>query len=81
MTAEAEAQMKQLLQDAYDRGRSVEREACAKLIECNSEFGDCEALGTMDPETGVKECGARDCLCEPRIEHGEKLAALVRART
>jgi hypothetical protein len=33
MTAEAEARLKQLLQDAYDRGVAVERQRCAGIVK------------------------------------------------
>ena len=67
--------------DQIDALINAEREACAKLADRKNDFSDCEELGAMDHETGMRECGARECFCEPKIEHGEEIAALIRSRS
>lgn len=67
--------------EAHNAWRKADRERCAKLATLD-QWGDCEDLGMMDPETGSRECArstrGRDCICELKMEHGEDIAALIR---
>ena len=57
-------------------------ERAAKVADKRAEPSECENLGDMDPETGVREClldGRGNCLCLERQEEAEKIASEIRA--
>jgi len=63
----------------------AEREACAKIaLRYNHFSDDCEHRGCMDMETGEVPCALEahgsQCECTLKIEHGDAIAATIRAR-
>ena len=63
--------------------RDAALEDAAKIAEGRAEIpADCERLGPMDWETGVRECSRESrggCLCAERLEEAEEIARLIRA--
>lgn len=63
--------------------RSETLEAAAKIADARGDAqADCDRLGPMDPETGVRECSLEPrggCLCAERIEEAEEIAKRIRA--
>jgi hypothetical protein len=61
---------------------AAERERCAKLAGKAAESVDCDRLGFMDMETGVRECSLEvrgsSCLCVERQEAAEAIAVAIR---
>ena len=64
--------------------RDAALEDAAKIADRRVEIADCERLGPMDPETGVRECSLEarggDCVCATRSEEAEEIARLIRAK-
>ena len=58
-----------------------EREACARVADFRALYQpECEHVGSMDMETGVRECSLENCLCDVRSEEAAEVAAAIRAR-
>lgn len=62
--------------------RAETLEIAAKVADSRAMIdGDCERLGPLDYETGVRECsleGRGSCLCAERMEEAEKIAEMIR---
>lgn len=68
-----------LMRDIFAAGREAERERCKRIVEDKTYLpADCENLSMVDPETGVSECSATDCLCLERIECAEQIYAAIK---
>ena len=64
--------------------RDAALEDAAKIADARAEIpADCERLGPMDWETGVRECSRESrggaCLCQEHLEEAEEIARLIRA--
>ncbi len=62
------------------RAVDAERNRCAAIARRRAEhvYDDCECIGSVDPETGIRECSlaarGHDCLCAVAGEMADEIA-------